>query len=104
MDDNATAHRARIVQVYLQRETIERIDWPARSPDVNPIEHVWDICCKTCKLQYRPVLFNHKVSWSSEQLLRLNGHTTQNRIADLITSMHNRCQGVIAATGHHTRY
>ena len=31
-------------------------------------------------------------------------HMTQNRIADLITSMHNRCQSVIADTGHHTRY
>jgi len=30
MDDNAIARRARIVQDYLQRETIERMDWPAR--------------------------------------------------------------------------
>ena len=71
MDDNATVHRARIVQEYLQKERIERMDWPARSPDLNPIHCV----CVCCKLQYRPVLFNHKVSWSSEQLLWLNGHT-----------------------------
>ena len=25
---------------YLQRGRIERMDWPARSPDLNPIEHV----------------------------------------------------------------
>ena len=39
MDDNARPHRARVVQQYLQTETIDRMDWPARSPDLNPTEH-----------------------------------------------------------------
>ena len=43
MDDTTRAHRARIVNGYLQREAIERMDWPARSPDINPIEQVWDM-------------------------------------------------------------
>jgi transposase len=43
MDDNARPHRARIVNEYLQQETIERMDWPAKSPGLNPIEHAWDI-------------------------------------------------------------
>ena len=43
MDDNARHHRARIVNEYLQQETIERMDWPAKSPDLHSIEHAWDI-------------------------------------------------------------
>ena len=39
-DDNARPHRVPVTDAYLQRETIERMDWPARSPDLNPIEHV----------------------------------------------------------------
>ncbi|GBN12618.1 hypothetical protein AVEN_12505-1 [Araneus ventricosus] len=41
MDDNA--HRARLVLSYLENETIPQMAWTARSPDLNPIEHVWDM-------------------------------------------------------------
>ncbi|GFS73192.1 transposable element Tcb1 transposase [Trichonephila clavipes] len=43
MDDNARPHLANIVDEYLQSEDITRMDWPAYSPDMNPIEHVWDM-------------------------------------------------------------
>ena len=42
MDDNARPHKARIVQHILQQEAVQTIPWPAMSPDMNPMEHVWD--------------------------------------------------------------
>ena len=43
MDDNACAHRARITDQYLEQATIVHMEWLARSPDLNPIEHAWDM-------------------------------------------------------------
>ncbi|GFX69738.1 transposable element Tcb2 transposase [Trichonephila clavipes] len=43
MDDKARPHRANIVSECLQSEDITRMDWPVFSPDLNPLEHVWDM-------------------------------------------------------------
>ncbi|GFU90223.1 transposable element Tcb1 transposase [Trichonephila clavipes] len=46
LDDNARLHRANIVDECLQSEDITRMNCPAYSPDLNPLEHVWDMLCR----------------------------------------------------------
>ena len=41
-DDNARPHRAAAVREFLEAEGVDQLPWPARSPDMNPIEHAWD--------------------------------------------------------------
>ena len=47
MDDNARPHRDCVVNDYLRTETIESMDWSSLSPDLNPIEHAWDMFQRT---------------------------------------------------------
>ena len=49
-DDNARPHRAHIVTDSFAQEGIENLQWPSRSLDMNPIEHVLDhMECNICK-------------------------------------------------------
>ena len=100
-DNNARPHRARIVQQFLQHNNVDHLDWPARSPDLSPIEHVWDILGQSVRQSVpRPRTLQTLGAALQEEWRRI----PQLQIARLIRSMRRRCVACIDATGGHTRY
>ena len=55
MDDNARPHRSRPVTTSLQSEAVTFLPWPAMSPDLNPIEHIWDMLSRRIHAREPPV-------------------------------------------------
>ncbi|GFV29495.1 uncharacterized protein TNCV_2728761 [Trichonephila clavipes] len=43
MQDRALCHTARSIKAFLAEQNIPLLDWPGNSPDMNPIENVWEL-------------------------------------------------------------
>lgn len=100
-DDNATPHRSRAVNAFVQQAGINRMVWPANSPDLNPIEQLW------AELGRR-VMENHPLPDNRQQLLgwlqQEWDDIPQAFIARLINTMRQRCLDCLNANGGHTRH
>ncbi|GFU96793.1 transposable element Tcb2 transposase [Trichonephila clavipes] len=101
MDDNATCHRTLAVQDCLDIEGIQRLVWPARSPDVNPIENVWDALGRQVSgRNYPPTNKNTLIRALTEKWDKL----PQQLLDNVVQSMARRVECCITLHGGHILY
>ena len=101
-DDNARPHRSSAVIATVRRLNIQTLDWPARSPDLSPIEQVWDELGRRVRDRYSlpPVSLKILSERLTEQWLLLETSFIQK----LCESMPSRITECIGAREGHTRY
>ncbi|GFU69390.1 transposable element Tcb1 transposase [Trichonephila clavipes] len=98
MDDNATCHRTLAVHNCLDSEGIHRLVWPARSPDLNPIENVWDALGRQVSgRNYPPTNKNTLIRALTEEWDKL----PQQLLDNVVQSMVRRVKCCITLHGGH---
>ena len=101
VQDNARPHVARVCRQFLDDEGIDAIDWPSRSPDLNPIEHLWDVMYRCIRRRQVPP---QTVQELTDALIQVWEEIPQDTIRRLIRSMPRCCRECIQARGGHTHY
>lgn len=99
--DNDPKHTSRLARQWLQDHNVELLDWPAQSPDLNPIEHLWDHLKRQLNgYEYQPKGM-HEL-W--ERVETEWNNIPQDVCKILVESMPQRIEEVLKAKGGYTRY
>jgi transposase len=92
MDDNARPHRSRALTAYPHSEAVTSVPWSAMSPELNPIEHIWDMLCRRIQAREPHVQIIRQLE---EALHRELQQLSQQDIRRLPGGMRRRVEAVI---------
>ena len=95
-DDNAPVHRANLVLAWKDENLISSLPWPAQSPDLILIEHLWDHLGRKVQ-EHKPIPRNKRelASVLEEEWVKIEESVLEN----LVNSMPRRVKDVISSKG-----
>ena len=97
--DNVANHKSARTTAWFRENCIELVDWPAQSPDLNPIEHLWGLL----KTRVRRHAINNKEDL--KRCLRLEWNSiTLEECQNLVNFLPKRISVVIKSKGGPTKY
>jgi hypothetical protein len=101
MEDGASMHCSKAPEEWRKLCLIEKLDWPANSPDLNPLENVWKLLKdaiqhgQTCPRNLEELKMPLQREWKSISSVKLR---------NLCHSLPARSQSVIEAKGGHAHW
>ena len=99
--DNDPKHTCKKAQKWLQDNDFKVLLWPAQSPDLNPIEHLWShLKRKLAGYEVAPNGILELWERIEEEWNKIDAEVCQN----LIESMPRRVAAVLKADGGYTKY
>jgi hypothetical protein len=97
--DNDPKHTSRVAKAWFSEKMVNVMEWPAQSPDLNPIENLWEIVDRRINrsdVRNRTELFSAvKLAWEA---------IPDTIVKNLIDSMPRRCKAVLSSNGFPTKY
>lgn len=97
--DNDPKHSAKSTTEFFKIQKISKLDWPPQSPDLNPIEHLWD----HIEREIRKEGFSG-ISGLESRIKTVWKAISPDVTRNLVRSMPRRLEAVIKANGGPTKY
>ncbi|KAG2460510.1 TC1A transposase, partial [Polypterus senegalus] len=97
--DSDPKHTAKISKEWLQDNSVNVLEWPSQSPDLNPIEHLWRDLKMAVHRRFPSNLMELE-RFCKEEWAKL----AKDRCAKLVASYSKRLEAVIADKGTLTKY
>ena len=101
MEDGAPAHKSGVAEATRNHFSIKTMNWPANSPDLNPIENIWHIMKARIRKRF-PIPSTHEELEAAirEEWSNISMETLENLMATMPLRMH----AVIKANGGTTKW
>jgi hypothetical protein len=99
MHDNDPKHTAKITKSWLADNKVKILQWPAQSPDLNPIENLWEMVDRKIRARHFSKTADLYAAIEEEW-----SKLPSDALIKLVNSMPQRCRAVIAAKGYATKY